>query len=159
MPCLRNRAPRGLQVAASWWPGRVVATRAFRLPPAENTSHFRRTSCGEHHATAVTTAGHRPRSGYMTIPRDLACSLPVCDTFTSADLSTPRGALHKRASRQPELTALAIVDSGIAENTGPDEELLRAELTEVYAQPNHPTRNIHGYAQDCPPFLLKVASA
>lgn len=86
----------------------------------------------------------RPQSGCMGIPRDLACSLPVCDTFTSSNLSTPRGALDKRAGFLPELTALAIVDSGIAENTGPDEELLRAELTEVYAQPNHPTRNIHG---------------
>jgi len=57
------------------------------------------------------------------------------------------------------LTALAIVDSGIAENTGPDEELPRAEVTEVYAQPNHPTRNIHGYAQDSSHPLLKAASA
>ena len=101
----------------------------------------------------------RLHSGYVTIPRDLPCSLPVCDTFTSANLSTPRGALHKRAGFQPELTALAIVDSGIAENAGPDEELLRAELTEAYAQPNQPMRNIHGYAQDCPPSLLKVVGA
>ncbi len=57
MPCLRNRAPRGLRVAACCWPGRGVTTRAFRLPPAENTCHLRRTSCGGHHATAVTAAG------------------------------------------------------------------------------------------------------
>ena len=101
----------------------------------------------------------RLRSGYMTIPRDLPCSLPVCDTFTSANLSTPRGALHKRAGFHLELTALAVVDSGIAESTGPDEELLRAELTVAYAQPSQPMRNIHGYAQDCPRFLLKDNNA